>query len=133
MDDSKLARFFLCIILVFCLDACAGPSVREKAQVPFDVGLSFFDGRQYEEAIPNFEQAAELDPGFWKAYLYLGRSYLALKEWNKALPPLKTAFRIAPEEAHKEIAKIVLDVFFRNTSKIDQETQSQFLELLQLN
>ena len=133
MEHSKVTGIFLCIILVICLVACAGPDIRETAaQSQFDSGLSFFDSGQYEEAIPHFEKATELVPGFWKAHLYLGRSYLSLEKWNEALPPLKTAFRIAPEESHKEIAKIVMDVFFRNTSKIDQETQSQFMKLLEL-
>jgi tetratricopeptide (TPR) repeat protein len=130
---SKLTSFFLCIVSVICLSACATPDIKETAaQSEFGSGLALFDGRQYEEAIPHFEKAAELVPGFWKAHLYLGRSYLGLEKWNEALPPLRTAFRIAPEESRKEISKIVMDVFFRNTSKIDQDTQSQFIELLGL-
>jgi tetratricopeptide (TPR) repeat protein len=132
MKYSKPASIFLCIISVICLAACAESGVREKAQLQFDYGLSLFDRGQYEEAIPHFEKATELVPGFWKAHLYLGRSYLSLEKWNEALPPLKTAFRIAPEESHKEISKIVMDVFFKNTSKIDQDTQSQFIKLLGL-
>jgi tetratricopeptide (TPR) repeat protein len=131
--SKKVTSFFLCIVSLVCLADCAGPDIREKAaQSQFNSGLSLFEGGQYEEAIPHFEKATELAPGFWKAHLYLGRSYLSLEKWNKALPPLKTAFRIAPEESHKEISRIVMDVFFRNTSKIDQDTQSQFIELLGL-
>ena len=133
MKYSKPASIFLCIISLICIAACARPDIRETAaQSQFNAGLSLFDGGQYEEAIPHFEKATEFVPGFWKAHLYLGRCYLGLKEWNEALPPLKTAFRIAPEESHKEIAKIVMDVFFKNTSRIDQDTQAEFIKLLGL-
>jgi tetratricopeptide (TPR) repeat protein len=133
MTYSKPASILLCIISLICLAACAGPDIRETAaQSQFNSGLSLFDNGQYEEAIPHFEKATEFVPGFWKAHLYLGRSYLSLKKWKEALPPLKTAFRIAPEESHKEIAQIVMDVFFKNTSKIDQETQAEFIKLLGL-
>jgi tetratricopeptide (TPR) repeat protein len=133
MKYSKLTSFSLCIVSVICLAACATADIKETtAHSEFGSGLALFDGGQYEEAIPHFEKATELVPGFWQAHLYLGRSYLGLEKWNEALPPLKTAFRIAPEESHKEISKIVMDVFFKNTSRIDQDTQSQFIELLGL-
>jgi tetratricopeptide (TPR) repeat protein len=133
MTYVKPASVLVCIISLICLAACAGPDIRETAaRSQFNSGLSLFDNSQYEEAIPHFEKATELFPGFWKAHLYLGRSYLSLKKWKEALPPLKTAFRIAPEESHKEIARIVMDVFFKNTSKIDQETQAEFIKLLGL-
>jgi tetratricopeptide (TPR) repeat protein len=133
MTYLKPVNILLCIISLICLAACATPDIRETAaQSEFNSGLSFFDSGQYEEAIPHFEKATEFVPGFWKAHLYLGRSYLGLEKWKEALPPLKTAFRIAPEESHKELAKIVMDIFFRNTSKIDQETQAEYIKLLGL-
>jgi len=133
MKYSKPAGILLCIFSLICLAACARPDVKEiAAQSEFSSGLSLFDNGQYEEAIPHFEKATEFVPAFWRAYLYQGRSYLGLEKWKEAIPPLKTAFRIAPEESHKEIAKIVMDVFFKNTSKIDQKTQTEFIKLLGL-
>jgi tetratricopeptide (TPR) repeat protein len=133
MTYWKPANILLCTISLVCLAACATPDIRETAsQSEFNLGLALFDNGQYEEAIPHFEKSTELVSSFWKAYLYLGRSYLGLEKWKEALPPLKTAFRIAPEESHKELAHIVMDVFFKNTSKIDQETQAEYIKLLGL-
>jgi tetratricopeptide (TPR) repeat protein len=127
------AIVLLCVMSLICLAACAAPDIRQTAaESEFKSGLSLFEGGQFGEAIPHFEKATEFVPGFWRAYLYMGRSYLGLEKWKEALPPLKTAFRIAPEESRKEIAGIVMDVFFKNTSKIDQDTQAEFIRLLGL-
>jgi tetratricopeptide (TPR) repeat protein len=132
MKHSKLISIFLCIIFINFFISCAGLGVRKAAQSEFDSGLLLFNRGQYEEAIPHFEKATELVPEFGRAYLYLGRVYLNLGKWQEALPPLRTAFRLAPEESNKELAEIIMDIFFKNTSKLDQDTQSQFLDLLKI-
>ena len=129
MNCSKLTIIFLCSIILI---ACAGSEVKKEAKTEFESGLSFFERGQYEEAAPHFQKATELVPDFWEAHLYLARTYLNVGKWREALPPLRTAFRLSPDESHREIGKIVMDIFFKNTSKIDQETQSQFIELLKL-
>jgi tetratricopeptide (TPR) repeat protein len=104
----------------------------KAAQSEFESGLALFHHGQYEVAVPHFERATELVPEFGRAYLYLGRTYLKLGKWQEALPPLRTAFRIAPEESNRETSEIVMDVFFKNASKLDQGTQSQIMDLLRL-
>lgn len=132
MKHSKLISIFLCVIFINFLISCAGLGVKKTAQSEFDSGLSLFNRGQYEEAIPHFERATELVPEFGRAYLYMGRAYLNLGKWQEALQHLRTAFRLAPEESNKEIAEIIMDVFFKNASKLDKDTQSQILDLLKL-
>jgi tetratricopeptide (TPR) repeat protein len=131
MKHSKLIHPFLCVIFINLLISCAGMSVK-TARSEFDSGLSLFNRGQYEESIPHFERATELVPDFGRAYLYMGRAYLNLGKWQKALPALRTAFRLAPEESNKEISEIIMDFFFKNASKLDQDTQSQILDILKL-
>ena len=132
MKHSQFIRLLLCCLLISILISCAGSGVRKAAQSEFDFGLSLFNRGQYEESIPHFEQARKLVPDFWEAHMFLGRAYLNLKKWHEALPPLKTAFQLKPQESQRRSAGIIMDIFFRNTSKIDQDTQSQFMELLKL-
>jgi tetratricopeptide (TPR) repeat protein len=132
MKRSEFIRFLFCLILISLLLACAGSEVRKAARSEFDSGLSFFNRGQYEESIPHFEQATRLVPDFWEAHMFLGRAYLNLKKWHEALPPLKTAFQLEPQESQRKSAGIIMDIFFKNTSKIDQDTQSEFMELLKL-
>ncbi|RJQ48159.1 MAG: tetratricopeptide repeat protein [Nitrospiraceae bacterium] len=94
--------------LSFSLVSCAGLLFTDAAS-QFEKGIAFFNQGNYEEAIPHFRKATELDPNFGKAYLYLGRSYLNLRKWVDAVPPLRTAFRLAPEETRKEAFNILID------------------------
>jgi tetratricopeptide (TPR) repeat protein len=91
--------------------ACAGLNIFSGAQREFDKGMAFFNTGKYGEAVPHFAKATELDPEFGKAYLYLGRSHLNLRNWGAAIPPLRTALRISPAETKKEIIDILLDAF----------------------
>jgi tetratricopeptide (TPR) repeat protein len=101
----------ICSVLVifFMLSSCAGLFIRADARKSFDKGFAAFNQGNYKEAIPYFERATEVDPDFSDAYLYLGRSYLNLGEFLKAIPPLRAAFRLAPGKAKKEVVHILLD------------------------
>lgn len=99
----------LFFILLFCLlISCAGLWIR-SATDEFEQGMAFFNQGNYENAVPHFRKAAELDPNFGKAYLYLGRSYLNLRKWGEAIPALRTAFRLAPDEFRKEVLNMLVD------------------------
>jgi protein O-GlcNAc transferase len=105
----RLKIGLLCIVLSCLLSACAGMGVHSNAQSSFEAGLALFNQGQYKEAMAHFQKATELDPNFAQAYLYLGRSYLNLRQWLDALPPLRTALRLSPEETQKEIVQLLID------------------------
>jgi len=132
MNCSKVTGSLLCFVVISFLFSCAGSGVKKAARSEFDSGLSSFNSGRYEESIPHFKQATSLVPDFWEAYMYLGRAYLNLEKWHEALPPLKTAFQLEPQESQRKSARIIMDIFFRNSSKIDQDAQAQFMELLKL-
>jgi tetratricopeptide (TPR) repeat protein len=50
-----------------------------------------------------------LEPEYGRAYLYLGRSYLNLRRWLDAIPPLRTAYRLSPTETKKETLDVLLE------------------------
>lgn len=91
------------------LASCAGARVFLSAQSEFDRGLTLFNSGRYEDAASHFKRATEIDPKFARAYLYLGRSYINLKRWPDAVPPLRAAFILSPEESKKEIVGILVD------------------------
>jgi tetratricopeptide (TPR) repeat protein len=99
--------FFIALILLF--NACAGVRVKPEAQKEFEQGLTLFDRGQYEKAMPHFEKSAELDPDFAKAHLYLGRSHLSQGQWLEAVPPLRAAHRLSPDDSKKEVLNILVD------------------------
>lgn len=132
MKPSKVVRSLLCFLVIGLLISCAGSGMKKEARSEFNAGLSSFNSGRYEESIPHFEKATRLVPEFWEAYMYMGRAYLNLEKWHEALPPLKTAFQLEPQESQRKSAGIIMDIFFRNSSKIDQDAQAQFMELLKL-
>ena len=103
-----LTRLLL-IVSVCGLGACAGMEVRPDAQISFERGQALFNQGRYEEAIPNFMRATQLDPNLGRGYLYLGRSYLNLGRWQKAIPPLRAALRLAPDETRQEVVQVLID------------------------
>ena len=78
----------------------------------FDQGVSLFNQGRFEDAIPYFQRATREDPNFAEAYFFLGRSYVSVSRWRSAIQPLRTAFRLAPQEAQGEIMNLLLDATF---------------------
>ena len=111
MRINKRIFTVLTALLLFC--SCATlPGIVSNAQYEFDQGMALFNGGRYQEAVTRFQKATELDPNFGRAYLYLGRSYVNLRSWRQALPPLRTAYRLVPEETKGEAFGILVDALF---------------------
>lgn len=108
----KRAKSLLIITSLFVLNACASLGIFSGAKNEFDQGVAFFNRGHYEEAIPHFEKATEIDPDFADAYLYLGRSYLNMAKWVQAIAPLRTALRLSPNKSQIEIVSILVDALF---------------------
>ena len=125
------------IISISLLAACAGLGIRTDSRAAFETGLTLFNQGKYNDAIPHFVKATELDAEFAQAYLYLGRSYLNVQRWFDALSPLRTAWRLAPGEMQKEVVSILLDALLgaagaRLSQGQFQESVSLFKEALTL-
>ena len=132
MRQNECLKMLFFFFLISSFLSCAGIQDKTGAQDEFDTGLSLFNRGQFEEAITHFKKAAELEPEYGRAYLYVGRSYLNLGRWRDAVPPLRTAFRLEPEETKKEIADIIFDFLLQNSATIDRETQFEILDYFSL-
>lgn len=109
MQPKKSLLAVVMVILVSLMGACAGVPLFSGAGHEFDLGLAKFNAGKYEEAIPHFTKATELDTEYAKAYLYLGRCYLSLQRWTEAVTPLRTAYRLSPTETRKEALELLFD------------------------
>ncbi|HEX3660149.1 MAG TPA: tetratricopeptide repeat protein [Acidobacteriaceae bacterium] len=81
----------------------AKKELQEELQIdPSNAGAEYISGeldRQTEDfsaAVRHFTRATELDRGFADAWLGLGMSLLAEKEYGPAIAPLKVAVRLEP-------------------------------------
>lgn len=102
-------KFLSHLALLLLFNACASVQVKPESQLEFEQGLVLFDRGQYEKAIPHFEKSAGLAPDFAKTHIYLGRSYLNQGRWMDAVPALRAAYRLSPEESKKETLNILVD------------------------
>jgi tetratricopeptide (TPR) repeat protein len=109
MHSNSSIRLSILATIIVVLYSCATGPLFSRADKEFEAGLSKFNSGRYEEAIPHFSRAAELDPEYVEAYLYLGRSYVSLQRWIDAVPPLRTAYRLSPSETRKEAGNLLLD------------------------
>lgn len=103
-------RVFTLLLAGLLMNSCSMvPGIFSEAQNEFDQGLVFFNQGRYQEAAARFQRATELDANFGRAYLYLGRSFVNLRSWGRALPPLRTAYRLVPDETKSEVLGILID------------------------
>ena len=113
LEIRKFKYIVLISFLIITLfTSCAGLRTGGSALIEFEKGLSLFNRGRYENASAHFIRATELDPEYTKAYIYLGRSYIGLKQWYSALHPLRTAYRISPDQAKTEVSNLLIDTLF---------------------
>ncbi|MGH7774485.1 MAG: tetratricopeptide repeat protein [Candidatus Binatia bacterium] len=109
----QIRKTLLPLLAAFLLlSSCAILHLDSGAQYEFDQGLALFNRGLYDQAITRFHRATEIDPNFGRAYLYLGRSHVSLKRWRQALPPLRTAYRLSPEDTKREAFDFLIDALF---------------------
>jgi len=100
--------FVACIALTMFM-GCASLGITTSADREFEMGLSFFSRGQYDEAIPYFVRATEIDAHYVDAFIYLGRSHLNRARWPQAIPPLRTAYRLSPVRTQGEVLNFLID------------------------
>lgn len=104
-----MKRTILLLALVMMIGSCSALRIFSEAQSEYDQGMALFNRGKFEEAIPHFQKATDIDPEFAPAYLYLGKSYLSIRKWREAVPPLRTAYRLSPDKTTAEAFDLILD------------------------
>src|SRR6202162_1999724 len=77
-----------------------------NAGAPYILGELARRDQNWDEAISRFSQAAKLNPNFAEAQLGLGSCFVAVKKFEEAIPPLRTAEHLMPRnpEVHHTLA-----------------------------
>lgn len=110
------------LLLAGLLAGCAGIGL-SPAKMDFDKAMGLFNQGEYEEAATYFTKAIEADPKYGIAHLYLGRSYVNLGQWQKALQPLRTAYRISPKETSQEALEVLMDALLGSAGSLFKKGQ----------
>ena len=98
--------------LILTLTVTLMSSCALLGQGNFDQGLALFNQGRFAAAVPYFEAATRDNPNSAQAYLYLGRAYISQSNWRAAIQPLRTAFRLSPQDAQQEIVTLIIDAGF---------------------
>ena len=98
--------------LILTLTVTLMSSCALLGQGNFDQGLTLFNQGRFAAAIPYLEAATRDNPNSAQAYLYLGRAYISQSNWRAAIQPLRTAFRLSPQDAQQEIVNLIIDAGF---------------------
>ena len=109
---SKVFAPLMFTIAVALLSSCAMLRSLTPGHDSFEKGMALFNQGQFDSAIQYFKQSTLENPKSAQAYLYLGRSYVSLGRWKSAIQPLRTAFRLSPDEAKGEIMNLIVDAVF---------------------
>ncbi|KAF0184140.1 MAG: hypothetical protein FD164_466 [Nitrospirae bacterium] len=110
---KMVAAFMIALCIALSLSGCAQWAASED----FDKGIAYFNQGNYEAAIPYFQKATTTDPEYVDAYMYLGRSHLNLRQWTKAISPLRTAYRLAPDKTKGLVQDLIMDAILGAASQ----------------
>lgn len=113
--------FLLASVIVQALPSAEGSYYFFKGKLLFAKG-------HYEAAADAYNQTTKSDPGFARAYIELGSSYVVLKEYSEA----ETAFKNARSINDDSCASCGLGLVYRVQGKT-QEAESSLKRAIELN
>ena len=79
-------------------------SARKKAkslEATFKQGMEYLKQNQYDQAVTEFEAAAEIDPDQFAVYANLGRAYASANQADKGIGAYQKAIALKQDEADK--------------------------------
>ncbi len=80
---------FLLIFLAVILIGCA-----TKGKDSYDAGVKLFQEKKYQECVPDFQNAVKENPEFGEAYMYIGRAYNSLQQYDASIDNYQKALGI---------------------------------------
>jgi tetratricopeptide (TPR) repeat protein len=69
----------------------------DRAEIWQRLGLAYYLGNRYDQAVPALERASQLDPALWGAELFLGISEYRLAQFGSALANLQKSLKVKPD------------------------------------
>lgn len=106
---GTLAGFAILVIAAIFFVSCAGVSISPEVRADLNAGLNLFNQGKFDAALPFFQKAVAAEPDYYEAQLYLGRTYLNMKDYGKAVPPLRRAYRLSPDDFKSQAFDILID------------------------
>ena len=65
-----------------------------KGKESYDAGVQLFQEKKYSESIPKFQEAVKENPEFGEAYMFMGRAYNSLQQYDLSIENYQKALGI---------------------------------------
>ena len=65
-----------------------------KGKESYDAGVKLFQEKKYQDCVPEFQKAISENPEFGEAYMYLGRAYNSLQQYDLSIDAYQKALGI---------------------------------------
>ena len=82
---KNLLILFAAVILIGCAS---------KGKESYDAGVKLFQEKKYQECVPDFQKAVKENPEFGEAYMYIGRAYNSLQQYDLSIDAYQKALGI---------------------------------------
>lgn len=82
---KNLLILFTAVILIGCAT---------KGKDSYDAGVKLFQEKKYQECVPDFQNAVKENPEFGEAYMYIGRAYNSLQQYDASIDNYQKALGI---------------------------------------
>ena len=102
---KKFNLIVLLLVLSFSLVFAQKKAMKPEAGKPYNEGRSLAANRNYEQAIPKFQEAIKADDQFPEAYYMLGYCYKKLNNFDEAEKAFNNAIKV---DQKFEVAYIAL-------------------------
>ena len=89
MKNTKLVYAIIFFTSILILNACG-----TKGSDNYDVGVNLFREMKYNDAIVAFQKAVQENPDFGEAYMYMGRAYNLLQQYDLSIDCYQKALGI---------------------------------------
>ncbi len=102
----RTRSWFVAVVLLVptVLLAQRAGDIRDRAQIPYSVGMENMKAEAWDAAVQSFRAAAEIDPGFELAYYMLGRVHMAQKKFVDAIGAYEKCRDLYRSQLGKEFA-----------------------------
>jgi len=82
---KNLLILFTALVLIGCAT---------KGKDSYDAGVKLFQEKKYQECVPDIQNAVKENPEFGEAYMYLGRAYNSLQQYDASIDNYQKALGI---------------------------------------
>lgn len=131
---KKSLLFILVIWHSFTISAQDNNSKKEKAATNaldhLASGISLYNSKDYTDAIDEFVKCIKLDPHKTEAYHFMGKSFEAKGEYNKAIHTYNTALKFEPKT---ETDYLTMGVILLEDLRLYKEAIDDFSRALEYN